>query len=467
MAKMKKSEGEVVVSKAEEEVIINSDNETKNTKTSKTKKTEVISEVIVNNDETIHENETKPKKIDKKSKASKVNETEVAEQAVIASVEEKEVEIVTPKTKSKVKISKNIVENTDDLKMENLDALSMENDTSEADKVKKPAKAKKSKIVPEDIKSEIEADLLKDLNKEDLIAGDVVIDSDLGHPIAEIEILDDDIIEGESPIEAKRRKRRSKKAANGEFEPFDEPIKIEGKAFKLRKGEDLLQVPSKKEHVEVEEIVPPAPLPTAKQPTAKPHTTRRGKKDDHHRKENKYLAQAEEIKASIRNQEPRLEAYKPEVKKVEIVPKVPAPDMRYSDEDLQMFFEVISTAKFESMEELRMLRERLEDLTSSDHAEESMIYSMHMAEQGSEAMEKEKTYAQVQRISEYIKKLDDALERIKMKTYGICRICGCLIAKERLLAVPITTLSAAYKIHEKCPEDNIDKIEPLKSKVSV
>ncbi|HOK14207.1 MAG TPA: TraR/DksA C4-type zinc finger protein, partial [Candidatus Kapabacteria bacterium] len=113
-------------------------------------------------------------------------------------------------------------------------------------------------------------------------------------------------------------------------------------------------------------------------------------------------------------------------------------------------------------DELQMLYDRLEDLTNYDFAEESMIYSMHMAEQGSEAMEKEKTYAQIQRIKDYIKKLDEALLRIKDKTYGICRVCGILIAKERLLAVPITTLSASYKIHQRCPEDGIDKIEPIK-----
>jgi RNA polymerase-binding transcription factor DksA len=91
-----------------------------------------------------------------------------------------------------------------------------------------------------------------------------------------------------------------------------------------------------------------------------------------------------------------------------------------------------------------------------------MIYSMHMAEQGSEAMEKEKTYAQIQRINDYIKKLDEAMLRIKDKTYGICRVCNCLIAKERLLAVPVTTLSASYKIHQKCPDDGVDRIEPQK-----
>jgi len=135
---------------------------------------------------------------------------------------------------------------------------------------------------------------------------------------------------------------------------------------------------------------------------------------------------------------------------------------RYPDEDLENFRSRIQDVRREALEELGMLKERLEDLTNYDFAEESMIYSMHMAEQGSEAMEKEKTYAQIQRINEYLKKLDEALQRINDKTFGICRVCGCLIAKERLWAVPITTLSASYKIHKKCPEDGVDLIEPLR-----
>ena len=136
------------------------------------------------------------------------------------------------------------------------------------------------------------------------------------------------------------------------------------------------------------------------------------------------------------------------------------PKVRYKAADLVEFKERISVVRKEAIEELRMLKEKLDDLTNYDFAEESMIYSMHMAEQGSEAFEKEKTYAQIQRINEYIKKLDDALLRIKDKSYGVCRVCGCLVAKQRLLAVPITTLSASYKIQKKCPEDGIDRIQP-------
>lgn len=144
-------------------------------------------------------------------------------------------------------------------------------------------------------------------------------------------------------------------------------------------------------------------------------------------------------------------------KKVENVP------VRYSDEDLEMFRSVIEMNRMEAVDELRMLKERLDDLNKNTSIEDNMAYSDHMAEHGAEALEKEKTYAQLQRVTEYIQKLNDALSRIDDKTYGICRVCNCLIAKERLLAVPITTLSASYKIHQRCPEDGIDRIEARKT----
>ena len=87
----------------------------------------------------------------------------------------------------------------------------------------------------------------------------------------------------------------------------------------------------------------------------------------------------------------------------EITETQPQKDLpHYSDEDLEIFKNRILELRKEAMDELRMLRERLEDIANYDFAEESMIYSKHMAEQGPEPIEQEKTYAQVQRISEYI-----------------------------------------------------------------
>ncbi len=139
-------------------------------------------------------------------------------------------------------------------------------------------------------------------------------------------------------------------------------------------------------------------------------------------------------------------------------PVKPKPNVRYSDKDLKMFKELIDSEKEKTLEELRMLKERLEDLTNYEASEETAVYSMHMAEQGSEAVEREKTYAQIQRTTDYLRKLDEALTRIGEKTYGICRQCGILIAKERLMAVPITTLSASWKLRQQCPTDGVDRI---------
>ena len=132
-------------------------------------------------------------------------------------------------------------------------------------------------------------------------------------------------------------------------------------------------------------------------------------------------------------------------------------NVRYSDADLEEFRILIENNKKEVIEELQILHDRIEDFNNIDFSESS-TYSMHMAEQGSEAMEKEKTYSLLQRQDELLQKLNSALERIKDKTFGICRVCGCLIAKERLLAVPTTTLSASYKLNGKCPDDGIDAI---------
>lgn len=150
--------------------------------------------------------------------------------------------------------------------------------------------------------------------------------------------------------------------------------------------------------------------------------------------------------------------YTPPAKSTKLMPIPPKKGLRYSDADLKSFRSNIERAKVDALEELRMLRERLEDLTNSEANEDSSIYSMHMAEQGSEAAEKEKTYGQIQRVQDYIRKLDEAIVRIDDKTYGICHMCGILIARERLMAVPITTQSASYKIRKKCPDDGVDRI---------
>ena len=77
------------------------------------------------------------------------------------------------------------------------------------------------------------------------------------------------------------------------------------------------------------------------------------------------------------------------------------------------------------------------------------IYSVHMADAGTDSYEREKGYHLINRKTDYIKALTKALERIEDGTFGICTITGELIPEERMLEVPNATKSVDAKENEK------------------
>ncbi len=72
-----------------------------------------------------------------------------------------------------------------------------------------------------------------------------------------------------------------------------------------------------------------------------------------------------------------------------------------------------------------------------------------MADAGTDAMEREKLYLMMARQQKFVGYLDRALERIENKTYGICKVTGNPISKERLEAVPHTEISIEAKLKQK------------------
>lgn len=87
--------------------------------------------------------------------------------------------------------------------------------------------------------------------------------------------------------------------------------------------------------------------------------------------------------------------------------------------------------------------EEYERVSRSDEAQESAedrsAYSLHMADRGTDAMEREKNMLFAQREGSYIDYLDEALERVEDGTFGACRVCGNEIGRARLEAVPVAT----------------------------
>jgi DnaK suppressor protein len=117
----------------------------------------------------------------------------------------------------------------------------------------------------------------------------------------------------------------------------------------------------------------------------------------------------------------------------------------YGLKDLEHFKVIILEKRKEILEELQILKESMMDVTTGEYANENSTYSMHM-EQGTDAMEREKTFLFASREGKFLNYLEDALKRIEKGTYGFCTDCGKLIEKERLEAVPHAQLCIRCKV---------------------
>ncbi len=122
---------------------------------------------------------------------------------------------------------------------------------------------------------------------------------------------------------------------------------------------------------------------------------------------------------------------------------------KMSQEDLQFFKELLLKNRAKVQKNLEYLRSTVLDTTTRDASGDHSSYSFHMADQGTDAMEREKAFMFAARDEKYLKQIDEALERIENGTYGICRETGKLISRERLKAVPTTTISVEAKLAEK------------------
>ncbi len=116
----------------------------------------------------------------------------------------------------------------------------------------------------------------------------------------------------------------------------------------------------------------------------------------------------------------------------------------YTDEELEYFRQIILKKRKEAEQDLDMLQESLKE--SMENASDDSAYSFHMADAGTDAQEREKTYMLFNRTRKFIHYLDAALERIDNKTYGICKVTGKKISKGRLEAVPHTQISIEAKL---------------------
>tara|TARA_A100001035_G_C27609594_1_gene420261 strand:- start:316 stop:702 length:387 start_codon:yes stop_codon:yes gene_type:complete len=119
---------------------------------------------------------------------------------------------------------------------------------------------------------------------------------------------------------------------------------------------------------------------------------------------------------------------------------------RYSDKDLAEFKTLIQDKITSAKRDLKRLRD---SITQGAGNGTNDTYSAFKAfEEGSETLSKESNSILAQRQEKFIRDLNNALIRIENKTYGICRVTGKLINKERLKLVPHATLSIEAKMQK-------------------
>jgi DnaK suppressor protein len=116
---------------------------------------------------------------------------------------------------------------------------------------------------------------------------------------------------------------------------------------------------------------------------------------------------------------------------------------RYSDRDLKEFEALIHEKLAQAKSDLDELKQSLSH--EGDNSTDDTSPTFKMMEDGSDTMSREEVAQLAARQEKFIISLENALLRIKNKTYGVCRVTGKLIPKERLRLVPHATLSIEAK----------------------
>ncbi|MCF7811367.1 TraR/DksA C4-type zinc finger protein [bacterium] len=118
---------------------------------------------------------------------------------------------------------------------------------------------------------------------------------------------------------------------------------------------------------------------------------------------------------------------------------------RYSPDDSEYFRKLILERREKIKKGLSKFAE-VSRSTVQEYSGNHSTYSLHMADQGTDAQEREKTFMFASREGRYLKYLDRALSMIDAGTYGYCESCGQLIQKKRLELVPTSRLCVACKL---------------------
>ena len=116
---------------------------------------------------------------------------------------------------------------------------------------------------------------------------------------------------------------------------------------------------------------------------------------------------------------------------------MPKEKKRYTKRELNAFRKNIEKEREKLLRDLGFIKDSDFTETIKEASGDHSSYSFHMADMGSDSMDREKAFLFASRDGKYYENLNKALMRIDNGTYGICSMCEGLIGKERLMAVPV------------------------------
>ena len=117
--------------------------------------------------------------------------------------------------------------------------------------------------------------------------------------------------------------------------------------------------------------------------------------------------------------------------------------VRYNDAELKEFKALIQSKIENAERDLTMINESF--INNQNNGTDDTSPTFKAFEEGAETLSKEQNAILAGRQEKFLRDLRHALIRIENKTYGVCRVTGKLIPKERLMAVPHATLSIEAK----------------------
>ncbi len=124
--------------------------------------------------------------------------------------------------------------------------------------------------------------------------------------------------------------------------------------------------------------------------------------------------------------------------------------------ELEKYEKLLLAKRQKLLEDIDLLKDRNISITTKEATGDHSHYSFHMADQGTDAQEREKAFMFAHKSGRLLHHVDEALRRIKDNTYGKCLTCGGNIDHKRLTAVPHARFCIDCK--EKEERENAKKV---------